>query len=525
MKTVERAYHYQLHHSKDSTYITYRIELHLTPVDQYKMAKYSYATAVLAYLTYSAPSGVLAFHPSSHVSHVTSISSSQLSAVPTPFIISPIIRKFREEQAKKNMPLATDEEKASEAPGLRIGKDAWKFPPIFPFDDKMFLSKVDEESAPKPTAQANPMAALLQQQIAPGTNAAPALPEASEPVEKFDYKGFWTSEMADVETALDSRAANALTNHYSFYIKSGMSVLEFGAAENSYLPEDIELERHVGVSLSPTLMEKNPRLTERLTVDLNDVTEEIGVNSDELYALGSDQFDAIIMANTVEFLSNPREVYKSAYRLLKPGGIMMVSFSSSDAYEQFAKAQNKWWRMFNSDQHTWVTGSFFRFSAGEGWANLKGFDASPEGAKGVTETSGPLDKILGKSDKPKNMYIVQARKDAIDDVIDVENAEKSFSTKLWLTPVMESRDKELVAARLGAIYKSNVSNERKQALSDNIDTLPKIYECLIKMDQFAFPFGLQAELAANLVSDPSFVANDEQILALRQGKPKIDCTS
>ena len=81
-----------------------------------------------------------------------------------------------------------------------------------------------------------------------------------------------------------------------------MSVLEFGAAENSYLPEGIKLARHVGVGLSVDQMAQNKAITETLEVDLNKVVAENGVDSDELKALGANTFDAILMANTLDFL-------------------------------------------------------------------------------------------------------------------------------------------------------------------------------------------------------------------------------
>ena len=98
--------------------------------------------------------------------------------------------------------------------------------------------------------------------------------------------------------------------HYSFYLKDGMSVLELGAAEESYLPDGLQLERHVGVGANQKLMDQNSALTESFVANFNDVIEERGVNSEEMKALGSDQFDAIIMANTVDFLTNPREVFR-----------------------------------------------------------------------------------------------------------------------------------------------------------------------------------------------------------------------
>lgn len=89
-----------------------------------------------------------------------------------------------------------------------------------------------------------------------------------------------------------------------------MSVLELGAAENSYLPEGLKLNKHVGVGAVKSQMEANPSITESYIVDLNDVVEDEGVKSEELADLGRDTFDAVIMANTIDFLINPREVFK-----------------------------------------------------------------------------------------------------------------------------------------------------------------------------------------------------------------------
>ena len=87
-----------------------------------------------------------------------------------------------------------------------------------------------------------------------------------------------------------------------------MEVLELGAAEESYLPDDLKLKRHVGVGASKALMEQNAALTESLVVNLNDVVEDMGVNSDEL--AGSGSYDVILMANTIDFLTSPREVFR-----------------------------------------------------------------------------------------------------------------------------------------------------------------------------------------------------------------------
>ena len=89
-----------------------------------------------------------------------------------------------------------------------------------------------------------------------------------------------------------------------------MSVLELGAAENSYLPEGLKLSRHIGVGANQKLMDQNPALTESLVVDMNNVVKDRDVDSDDLRRLASEPFDVIIMANTMDYLTHPREVYR-----------------------------------------------------------------------------------------------------------------------------------------------------------------------------------------------------------------------
>ena len=294
-----------------------------------------------------------------------------------------------------------------------------------------------------------------------------------------------------------------------------MSVLELGAAEESYLPPDLKLSRHVGIGASDTLMKQNKALTESYVVDLNEVEEDQGVDSEIMKQLSQGEpFDAIIMANTIDYLTSPREVFRSCWYLLKPGGTMIVAFSNKQASygNKFSEAKTKMWNDYNDDQHMWVTGSIFEFSAGGGWENLRGFDISPAGAKNIND-QGPLSVLKGG--KNNNMYVVQADKAPQRESIDPSDPEASFDSKMWMLPVMEKRDKMLVLPRLTRAYQQLGGAD---FLGDKVELLSVIYESLIKMDQFTFTFSMQAQLAVDLLSDPDFDANEEQIMALKQGK-------
>lgn len=208
-------------------------------------------------------------------------------------------------------------------------------------------------------------------------------------------------------------------------------------------------------------------------------------------------------------------LFRSAWALLKPGGIMIVPFTNKEAYSsKFERAQTKMWRDMNDDQHMWICGSFFQFSASDGWEKLKGFDISPESAK---KEEGIIGALSAK--KGMNMYVVQATKAYVDEGVDPNDPEKSFRSKMWLLPTLEERDKQLLAPRLARVYKAISDDKVIEAMLNNVDKLPKIYESLIKMDQFAFPFGMQAQLATDLITDPAFNGNEKQIAALKMGKP------
>jgi SAM-dependent methyltransferase len=312
--------------------------------------------------------------------------------------------------------------------------------------------------------------------------------------------------------------------HYAFYFPENASILELGAAEDSYLPDGFQPSRHVGVGLTADLQKLNPSLTQTMIVDLNTVVEDRDVDDDDFRTLAQDPFDVVIMANTVEFLTSPREVLRSAWYMLKPGGQMFLVFVGKDAplNKKFERASTKVWRDYNDDQHMWICGSLFEFSAGDGWEKLRGFDISPESAKEMsTDSINPLDKLMN-SGKANNLFVVQAVKGVPDDSLNADNLEKSITSKMWMMPVVEPRDKSLVIPRLVRCIEASPSGPVKdkvmKAIEENVALLPKVYEALIKMDQFAFSFSMQAQLATDLITNPDFDANDDQLIALKQGK-------
>jgi SAM-dependent methyltransferase len=435
------------------------------------------------------------------------LTSSVLHAVP-PMIIGPMLKKMKEENAKKNMPMANPEEAQREAPGLRIGTEVWKWPAFWPYDEITFKPVATLES-PTSAENLNQIASALS-----GVATVPTVADESTSI-LFDPMEYWNQGAGNAPTKMDPEAIEKLREHYAFYLQDGMSILEFGAAEDSYLPKNRQFRRHVGVGASAAMMQQNPSLSERLVVNLNKVVKDRDVDNDDLRRLAQDPFDVVLMANTVPFLTSPREVFRSAWYLLKPGGRLIVSFSGKEATKgQFTDAQTRIWRDYNDDQHLWISGSFFQFSAGDGWESLLGFDISPASAKKAN--TNMIEGLLDRG-KPNNLFVVQATKAFQDDRIDPENVERSISSLCWMLPVLEARDKALLLPRLAKAYEETDDGRVQDAIERNIPALPTIYEALVKMDTFAFTFSMQAQLATDLICDPGFMASEEQILALKQG--------
>ncbi len=118
---------------------------------------------------------------------------------------------------------------------------------------------------------------------------------------------------------LDDTAIENVSAVYAEFLKPGMKVLDLMSSWQSHIPENVELEKVVGLGMNEDELEANPRLTKYLTKDLN-VSQELPFSDSE--------FDAILCTASVEYLNRPFEVFREAARVLKTGGIFAVAFSN-----------------------------------------------------------------------------------------------------------------------------------------------------------------------------------------------------
>lgn len=118
---------------------------------------------------------------------------------------------------------------------------------------------------------------------------------------------------------IDSAATEVIRTLYADLLQPGMRVLDLMSSWQSHLPEDLELAELVGLGMNAEELAQNPRLSQRDIQDLNQ-------NPQLPYADAA--FDAVICNLSIEYLTQPAAVFESVARVLKPGGLLITTFSN-----------------------------------------------------------------------------------------------------------------------------------------------------------------------------------------------------
>ena len=118
---------------------------------------------------------------------------------------------------------------------------------------------------------------------------------------------------------IDETAREMVRNTYGRFLADGMHVLDLMSSWQSHIPAALHLSRVVGLGLNRKELEKNSQLSDFMVHDLN---------ADTLLPFDSNSFDAVINAASVEYLTYPLEVFREVFRILRPAGYFIVTFSN-----------------------------------------------------------------------------------------------------------------------------------------------------------------------------------------------------
>ena len=117
---------------------------------------------------------------------------------------------------------------------------------------------------------------------------------------------------------IDPETIAALTDVYRERLPPGGDVLDLMSSWISHLPADVRFGRVAGLGMNTIELERNPRLDDFAVHDLNSQPE---------LPYEDASFDAVVNAVSIQYLTRPVEVFRSAARVLRPGGLHLVAMS------------------------------------------------------------------------------------------------------------------------------------------------------------------------------------------------------
>lgn len=148
-------------------------------------------------------------------------------------------------------------------------------------------------------------------------------------IDNTDDENFYTEPR--FVTHIDDYAIESLTEYYREELtdvsrqkkESGdgkVDVLDLCSSWISHLPEDVPYGRVVGIGMNKKELEANKALTEHFVqnLNINPTLEQFEDNS----------FDVVCNVVSVDYLTRPNEIFKETYRVLRPGGKCLISFSN-----------------------------------------------------------------------------------------------------------------------------------------------------------------------------------------------------
>ncbi|PPD92705.1 hypothetical protein GOBAR_DD10357 [Gossypium barbadense] len=117
---------------------------------------------------------------------------------------------------------------------------------------------------------------------------------------------------------------------YRERLKPGSEILDLMSSWISHLPNEVVYKRVVGHGLNAQELARNSRMDYFFVKDLN---------QDQKLEIEDSSFDAVLCTVSVQYLQQPEKAFAEVFRVLRPGGVFIVSFSNRLFYE---KAINAW---------------------------------------------------------------------------------------------------------------------------------------------------------------------------------------
>ena len=146
--------------------------------------------------------------------------------------------------------------------------------------------------------------------IAAGNNTTP-------PVSRFISETRTEPYLEENVEQLLLRATEKLLSRDPF--EKALNVLDLMSGAHTYLSDFAKTDEVAGIGLNMNELRLNKKLNIRKVQDLNENPE---------LSFGNEHFDIVLMTCGMAYLKNPAQLFKSVFRVLKPGGKLLIAFNN-----------------------------------------------------------------------------------------------------------------------------------------------------------------------------------------------------
>ncbi|TVQ43607.1 MAG: class I SAM-dependent methyltransferase [Gloeocapsa sp. DLM2.Bin57] len=126
-------------------------------------------------------------------------------------------------------------------------------------------------------------------------------------------------------THVDNQFINQLTDLYRARLKPDTRILDLMSSWVSHLPPEMTFTHVEGHGLNAEELAKNTRLNDYFVQNLNQNPQ---------LPLEDNDFDAVLCTVSIQYLQYPEAIMAEIARILKPGGIVIISFSNRMFYQK-----------------------------------------------------------------------------------------------------------------------------------------------------------------------------------------------
>ncbi|MBW4682865.1 MAG: class I SAM-dependent methyltransferase [Microcoleus vaginatus WJT46-NPBG5] len=148
-------------------------------------------------------------------------------------------------------------------------------------------------------------------------------------------------------THVDEGFIDQLTNLYRQRLQPNTRIFDMMSSWVSHLPEEMKFAHVEGHGMNGEELAKNRRLDHYFLQNLNETPK---------LPLPDQDFDAVLNCVSVQYLQYPDAVFSEIYRILKPGGIAIISFSNRMFYHKAIQA----WRDGSEASRVELVKSYFQ---------------------------------------------------------------------------------------------------------------------------------------------------------------------